>query len=242
MARTDPEILLLGHADTVPGGPPVRLADGVLHGRVRGRRKGSPAAMICAAARFARFDLPARVVVVGAVDEERHSAGARYLVDRMWTDAVVIEEPSGSSCVGVGYKANPRIGVGAPAAHTSSPAAGAVEGAAELWATARERFARCNFRPGGPTLFDQALPSLVRLGGDIHEAIVGGALGAYRPGGPRAERRGPRERRTAGAPAGGAARLSAPLRRVAPRCCSIVRRGRLNSPSVFPDWPLSYCA
>ncbi|MFE2520870.1 hypothetical protein [Streptomyces mirabilis] len=128
--------------------------------------------MICAAARFA---LPARGVVVGAVEEERHSAGARYLVDRMWTDAVVIEEPSGSSCVGVGYKANPRfsIGVGVPAAHTSSPAAGAVEGAAELWATAREHFARCNFRPGGPTLFDQALPSPVRLGGDIHEAIVG---------------------------------------------------------------------
>ncbi|MFJ1610794.1 M20/M25/M40 family metallo-hydrolase [Streptomyces sp. NPDC088253] len=37
--------------------------------------KGSLAALICAAARFARSDLPARVVVVGAVDEERHSAG-----------------------------------------------------------------------------------------------------------------------------------------------------------------------
>ncbi|MFF2130266.1 hypothetical protein ACFVW1_33830 [Streptomyces olivochromogenes] len=64
--------------------------------------------MICAAARFARSDLQARVVVV----------------------------------------------------------------AAEPWATARERFARWNFRHGGPALFDQAVPSLVRLGGDIHEAIV----------------------------------------------------------------------
>ncbi|MGW1506887.1 hypothetical protein ACWCQW_52325 [Streptomyces mirabilis] len=85
--------------------------------------------MICVAARFARSGLPARVVVVGAVDEERYSAGARYPVDRMWPDAVVIGEPSGSSCVGVGYEGNLRfsIGVSVPAAHTSSPAAGAVE-------------------------------------------------------------------------------------------------------------------
>lgn len=130
--------------------------------------------MIRAAARFARSDLQARVVVVGAVDEERHSAGARYMVGRMLPDAVVIGEPGGSSCVGVGHKDNLRfsIGVSEPAAHTSSPATGAVEVAAEPWATAQERFARWNFRHGGPALFDQAVPSLVRLGGDIHEAIV----------------------------------------------------------------------
>ncbi|GAA2515383.1 M20/M25/M40 family metallo-hydrolase [Winogradskya humida] len=169
-----PEILLLGHADTVPGGPAVRLADGVLHGRGAVDAKGPLAAMICAAARFARSDLPARIVVIGAVDEERYSAGARYLVDRMRPDAVVIGEPSGASSVGVGYKGNLRfsIGVSVPAAHTSSPAAGAVEVAAGLWATARERFDRWNTLHGGPALFDRALPSLVRVVGDIHEAVA----------------------------------------------------------------------
>ncbi|WP_030800423.1 M20/M25/M40 family metallo-hydrolase [Streptomyces sp. NRRL S-337] len=79
--------------------------DGVLHGRGTVDAKGPPAAMICAAARFARSDVcRARIVVVGAVEEEHYSAGACYLADRMRPDAVVIGEPSGSSCVGVGYK------------------------------------------------------------------------------------------------------------------------------------------
>ncbi|WP_079065515.1 M20/M25/M40 family metallo-hydrolase [Streptomyces olivochromogenes] len=190
--------------------------------------------MICAAARFARSDPQARVVVVGAVDEERHSAGSRYLVDRMRPDAVMIGEPGGSSCVGVGHKGNLRfsVGVSVSAAHTSSPAAGAVEVAAEPWATAQERFARWNLRHGGPALFDQAVDVEAdgQLAGHLDDGLVDVAAEADQRGqflrelptgehrvtvsehmpavrsvrtdrGPRAERRDPRERRTAGAQA-----------------------------------------
>lgn len=169
-----PEILLLGHADTVPGELPVRLTDGILYGRGAVDAKGPLAAMVCAAARLARSSTPARVVVIGATDEERLSAGAHFLKDRMRPDAVVIGEPSGAACVGVGYKGvlRFRIDVTVPSLHTSSPVAGAVEVAAQLWATARDGFERWNERHAGPALFDRALPSLVRLDGDIHRATA----------------------------------------------------------------------
>ncbi|MGW1756321.1 hypothetical protein [Streptomyces mirabilis] len=47
----------------MPGGPPVRLADGVLHGRGRGRRQGCVGGHDLRG-RAVRSDLPARVVVV----------------------------------------------------------------------------------------------------------------------------------------------------------------------------------
>ncbi|WP_227026168.1 M20/M25/M40 family metallo-hydrolase [Streptomyces fodineus] len=154
---------MFGHADTVPGGPPVRTTDGVLHGRGAVDAKGPQAAMIRAAARIARSGLPARVVLVGAVDEERYPAGAHYLVDRMRPDAVMTGEPSGSTCMGIGCWGNLRfsIGVGVPAALTSSPAASAVEVAVELWATARERFAHQPGRRGAahPPRPGAALPA-----------------------------------------------------------------------------------
>lgn len=168
-----PQILLLGHADTVAGEIPVRLADGILHGRGAVDAKGPLATMICAAARVAGT-VPAHVVVVGAVDEERASRGAHHLVGRMRPDAVVIGEPSGATNVGIGYKGvlRWRFDVATPAAHTSSPDPGAVQVAADLWALARDRCERWNRTHGGSALFEQVQPSLVSLAGDLRRATA----------------------------------------------------------------------
>src|SRR5262245_5684552 len=75
VAGTGPEIVLLGHIDTVPGDVPVRIADGRLYGRGAVDAKGPFAAFVSAAARLVpRGQLPARLVLVGAVEEEAASS------------------------------------------------------------------------------------------------------------------------------------------------------------------------
>jgi len=121
-------IMLLGHIDTVPGDIPVRIADGVLHGRGSVDAKGPLAAMLCAAA---RADLPegVRLTVAGAVGEETAgSPGARFLRTQHRPHACIIGEPSGWDGVTLGYKGRLLATATAelPAAHTAAdePSAG----------------------------------------------------------------------------------------------------------------------
>jgi acetylornithine deacetylase/succinyl-diaminopimelate desuccinylase-like protein len=102
-------IILLGHMDTVHGHIPVRIQDGILHGRGAVDAKGPLAAFLCAVARLARFahvdSFQHPIMVVGAVEEESAtSRGARAVVERFQPFACVIGEPSGSQAVTIGYK------------------------------------------------------------------------------------------------------------------------------------------
>ncbi|MFU8830250.1 MAG: [LysW]-lysine hydrolase [Phycisphaerales bacterium] len=97
-------IMLLGHIDTVPGDIPVRVENGILHGRGSVDAKGPLAAFLCAAA---QVELPdgVQITVVGAVGEESAtSPGARHLLDRHRPSACIIGEPSGWDGVTLGYK------------------------------------------------------------------------------------------------------------------------------------------
>jgi LysW-gamma-L-lysine carboxypeptidase len=97
-------IVLLGHIDTVPGHIPVRMEDGVLHGRGSVDAKGPLAAMLLGAA-AAELPDDVQVSVIGAVGEETpRSPGARFLVDRLQPAACIIGEPSGWDGVTLGYK------------------------------------------------------------------------------------------------------------------------------------------
>jgi LysW-gamma-L-lysine carboxypeptidase len=105
------EIVLLGHIDTVPGHIPVRIEDGVLHGRGSVDAKGPLATFVCAVARAARGTHGGgaglngvRLTVIGAVDEEGASAGAFHVVDRYRPDYALIGEPSGWDAVVLGYR------------------------------------------------------------------------------------------------------------------------------------------
>jgi LysW-gamma-L-lysine carboxypeptidase len=96
-----PQVLFLGHIDTVPGEIPVRIARGRIHGRGTCDAKGALAAALLAGA---SHEGPGEIAVVAAVREERDSAGARFLVPRHRPDHLIVGEPSGWEGITVGYK------------------------------------------------------------------------------------------------------------------------------------------
>lgn len=120
--RNGPLVLLLGHMDTVPGEIPVREEEGVLYGRGVVDAKGSLATLVMAGATL--HDAPARVVVVGAVEEETPgSRGARALLDRYTPKAVIVGEPSSWASVTLGYKGKVdlTLELSRPPSHSAGP-------------------------------------------------------------------------------------------------------------------------
>ena len=97
------EVLLLGHVDTVPGGPPVRWEGETLWGRGAVDAKGAFGAFAVAGG---AVPIPpgGRLTLIGAVGEERDSRGARHRLDRHTPVACLVGEPSGSDGVTVGYR------------------------------------------------------------------------------------------------------------------------------------------
>jgi len=120
-------IALVGHMDTVAGDIAVRRDGDILHGRGAVDAKGPLAAAIAAVSRQPRQG-PRRFVVVGAVDEEAGSRGARHLATSMAAPSgLIILEPSGWDAVTIGYKGSVRLRVSVeqPQAHSAGRVAGA---------------------------------------------------------------------------------------------------------------------
>jgi LysW-gamma-L-lysine carboxypeptidase len=100
----DRTVVLLGHIDTVPGDIPVRIEDGVLHGRGSVDAKGPLATFVAAAGRAAER-LNVTIKVVGAVGEESiGSPGAVEVAKWAAPDFCIIGEPSGWDAVCLGYR------------------------------------------------------------------------------------------------------------------------------------------
>ncbi len=164
------EVILLGHIDTVPGEIPVRVADGVLHGRGAVDAKGPLATFVCAAARaLADGGLGGlRVTVIGAVGEEAESDGARHVATMPAPDCCVICEPWGWEGVVLGYKGS----MGAtytlrqPGGHSAGPAASAPQVAVDYWGRVTGWAER--FNAGREGAFDRLEPTLraINSGGD----------------------------------------------------------------------------
>jgi len=128
-------IVLLGHIDTYPGMPPVRIENGVLFGRGSVDAKGPLAAFIVAAGR-AKLPPNVRVVVVGAVEEEcATSRGARAIAARLRPDACIIGEPSGTTGVTLGYKGRLLVdaSVCQPCSHSAGPGLSASDALIAWW-------------------------------------------------------------------------------------------------------------
>ncbi len=158
-----PDVVLLGHIDTVPGEIPVRIENGNLYGRGAVDAKGPFAAFVCAAARLTASGahLPFRLVLIGAVEEEAASSkGARYAAERYHPVACVIGEPSGWDRITLGYKGRLLVdGVWQqPMSHSAGREASAAERAVAFW---NDVAAHCTaYNQGRERLFDQLLPSL----------------------------------------------------------------------------------
>lgn len=110
-------VALVGHIDTVPGDIDVRRNGDLLHGRGAVDAKGPLATAIAAVSRQPRHGAR-RFVIVGAVEEETSSRGARFLAGSMPPPAsLIILEPSGWDAVTVGYKGSLRLRASVEVAH-----------------------------------------------------------------------------------------------------------------------------
>ena len=95
------KLLFLGHIDTVPGEIPVRIEEGVLHGRGAVDAKGP----LCAAASamVAQKGMSDEICLVAALDEEGDSNCARRLVENKDPIPTVILEPSDTRGITIQY-------------------------------------------------------------------------------------------------------------------------------------------
>jgi len=98
------ELLMMGHIDTVPGGPKTEVEGDVLWGRGSVDAKGPLASFSLAGGRAIVPD-GWRYTLIAAVGEERDSRGARYVMDsRKAPMGCIIGEPSGGDGVTLAYR------------------------------------------------------------------------------------------------------------------------------------------
>ena len=153
------QVVLLGHIDTVPGEIPVRVENGILHGRGSVDSKGPLAAFTDAVAQVGKVD-GWQFVVIGAVDEERESLGARFVVDKYKPDFAIVGEPNRWDRIALGYKGSAwsHITVRCEQAHSASGKQTASEAAVEPW-LAIKAFAE-EYNADKKRAFDKILPML----------------------------------------------------------------------------------
>jgi [amino group carrier protein]-lysine/ornithine hydrolase len=145
MGTGEKQVVFLGHIDTVPGEIPVKISpplpgDGfgvrgdVLYGRGTVDAKGPLAAFVDSAAAVGPED-GWQFVVIGAIDEERDSIGARYVVDQYRPDFAIIGEPSQWDRVTLGYKGSAwgEIIVRRAQTHSAAQDQSAPEAAVDIW-------------------------------------------------------------------------------------------------------------
>lgn len=154
------EIVLLGHIDTFPGFPPVKIENGKLYGRGAVDAKG-PLSVFAAAARRAHLHEGVRVIVIGAVEEEAASSkGAHYALTQYRPELCIIGEPSGWDRITLGYKGRLLIDWHweGPLAHSAGPVRSPAEEAVAYWQHIVEITNR--FNEGIVPLFDRLDVSL----------------------------------------------------------------------------------
>jgi LysW-gamma-L-lysine carboxypeptidase len=162
------QLILLGHIDTVPGQIPVRVEGETLYGRGTVDAKGPLAAFVDSVARVGPM-AGWQFVVIGALDEERESRGARYLVDRYSPDLAIIGEPSCWERVTLGYKGSliVKVTVHRPVAHPAGVGESAPEAAIEIWRLIQTWVA--DYNAGKARVFDKVQASLHQIASDHGE-------------------------------------------------------------------------
>jgi [amino group carrier protein]-lysine/ornithine hydrolase len=165
MGQGPKQVVLLGHIDTVPGEIEVRRdasrnpSHEVLYGRGTVDAKGPLVCFVDAVAQVG-VNEGWQFVVIGAVEEERDSEGARFVVRQYKPNFAVIGEPSQWDRVALGYKGSAwaDITVKRGQAHTASGEPTAAEKAVDLWLTIKAY--TDSFNTGKQKTFDQLLPTL----------------------------------------------------------------------------------
>ncbi len=176
------QTVLLGHIDTVPGEIEVEQVGDVLYGRGSVDAKGPLACFVDAVAQVgARPGW--QFVVIGAVEEERDSDGARFVVEQYRPDFLIVGEPNRWDRLALGYKGSAwaKIVMRRAQSHTASGEQTAAEAAVEAWLAIRA-FAEA-FNHGKTRAFDKILPTLqnIEAGQDGFEQWAQSKVGARLP-------------------------------------------------------------
>ena len=134
MGQGPKQVVLLGHIDTVPGNIRVEQDGILLYGRGSVDAKGPLASFVDAVAQAGKKE-GWQFVVIGAVEEERNSEGARFVIDQYKPDFAIIGEPNQWDRVALGYKGSAwaNVTVKRGQAHTASGEETAAEAAVEVW-------------------------------------------------------------------------------------------------------------
>ena len=156
-----PDIVLLGHIDTVKGYIDVKEINGKLYGRGAVDAKGPFATFVCAVSEV-KDVLRKSVTIIGAVEEEAQSKGARYIVDKYSPDYAIVGEPSGTNGITLGYKGSLRFeySLKKEKVHYSGKDLTAGEEGVNFWNKV-ENF--CTNFSKGKKVFDALLPSLISI-------------------------------------------------------------------------------
>jgi LysW-gamma-L-lysine carboxypeptidase len=172
MGQGPKQVVLLGHIDTVPGEIEVRVenvgATGqspLLYGRGSVDAKGPLACFADAVAQVGKKD-GWQFVVIGAVEEERNSEGARFVVDQYKPHFAIIGEPNHWDRVALGYKGSAwaNVIVKRQQTHTASGEETAAEIAVDLWLKIK---AHVNlYNEDKKKIFDQLLLTLRGIDSD----------------------------------------------------------------------------
>lgn len=164
------QMVLLGHIDTVPGEIPMRIEENVLYGRGSVDAKAPLACFVDAVAQVGPVE-GWQFVVIGAVDEERNSDGARYAAGQYHPDFAIIGEPNRWDRISLGYKglASAEITVRRSQVHAASGEQTACEAAVDTWLAIKAYTSAYNADES--RVFDQVIPTLhsIQSGGDGFE-------------------------------------------------------------------------
>ena len=162
------QVVFLGHIDTVPGEISVRGEDGVLYGRGSVDAKGPLASFVDAVAKVGVKD-GWQFVVIGAIEEERNSEGARFVATQYKPNFVIIGEPNQWDRMALGYKGSAwaNVTVKCGQAHTASGEETAAEAAVEVWLKIKAYVD--SFNADKPKVFDKLLLTLRGMDSDSND-------------------------------------------------------------------------
>ncbi|HSL47005.1 MAG TPA: [LysW]-lysine hydrolase [Anaerolineales bacterium] len=186
MGHGPEQVVLLGHIDTVPGEISVRRSGlpphEVLYGRGSVDAKGPLACFVDAVAQVGARD-GWQFVVIGAVEEERNSEGARFVATQYKPDFAIIGEPNQWDRVALGYKGSAwaNITVRCKQTHSASGQETACESVVDVWWKIRS-YAE-SFNTERSKVFEKLLPTLREMdsGSDEFEQWARVSVGVRLP-------------------------------------------------------------
>lgn len=168
MGTGQKQVVLLGHIDTVPGEIKLVQDANLLYGRGAVDAKGPLACFVDTVAKIGKKE-EWQFVVIGAVEEERDSDGARFVVEQYKPDFAIIGEPNRWDRIALGYKGTAwaKITVKCEQAHTASGKQTAAEAAVEVWLKIKSYVD--TFNANKKKMFDKLLLTLNAITSDSND-------------------------------------------------------------------------